>query len=320
VAHRNARLTPFGRRVLVDRILVEGWTPAAAADAAQVSRATAYKWIRRFKEAGDEGLQDRPSRPRTSPHALRRADVDRIVRARVRRKVGPHWLAAELGLPRSTIYGVLRRHGLSRLAHIDRPSGIPIRRYQKDRPGELLHIDVKKLARIPDGGGHRMRGRANAPHHSKNRVGYEFIHSAVDDCSRVAFSQILSNERGETCARFLLDAAAYFAEHGVRIEQVMTDEAKNYTRSRAFKDALAAIGATHQTTGPYRPRRNGKVERFNRTLTWEWAYVRLYRSNSDRRRAFSRWLERYNRRRPHTALGGMTPMCFLVNKVRGNYS
>lgn len=318
MAHRNARLTPFGRRVLVDRILVEGWTPAAAADAAQVSRATAYKWIRRFKEAGDEGLQDRTSRPRTSPHALQRRDVDRIVRARVRGKVGPHWLAAELGMPRSTIYGVLRRQGLSRLAHIDRPSGIPIRRYQKERPGELLHIDVKKLAKIPDGGGHRILGRSSSTRH--RGAGYEFIHSAVDDCSRVAFSQILPNERGETCARFLLEAAAFFAEHGVRIEEVMTDEAKNYTRARAFKEALDAIGASHQTTGPYRPRRNGKVERFNRTLTWEWAYARLYRSNSDRRRAFPRWVDRYNRHRPHTALEGMTPMCFLVNKVRGNYS
>jgi transposase InsO family protein len=224
-------------------------------------------------------------------------------------------------MPRSTIYGVLRRYGLSRLDHIDRPSGVPIRRYQKDRPGELIHIDVKKLGKIPAGGGHRMLGRSTTMRKQYQRgKGYDFIHSAVDDCTRIAFSQILPNERGETCAQFLLDAAARYAELGITIERVMTDEAKNYTRSHAFKDACSAVGCRHITTGPSRPRINGTVERFNRTLIWEWAYKRLYRSNAQRRKAFTRWLDHYNHRRPHTALGGLTPMAFLTNNVDGNYT
>ena len=300
-----------------------GWAPAQAAEAAQVSRATAYKWIRRYKAEGISGLEDRSSRPQLCPHALAQHQVDRILKARHRDKTGPHTLAPKLRIPRSTIYGVLLRHGLSRLDHIDRPSGVPIRRYQKDRPGELVHIDVKKLGKIPVGGGHRALGRSTSTRILKRKkgrgIGHDYIHSAVDDCTRIAFSQILHDERGETCARFLLDAGAFYAEAGITIEAVMTDEAKNYTLSRAFKDAREALGVRHQTTGPYHPWINGKVERFNRTLIWEWAYKRLYRSNAERRRAFPRWLENYNRRRPHTALGGLAPMAFLVNNVHGNY-
>ena len=323
MAHRNARLTPYGRLVLVQRVIEMGWSPAKAAEAAQVSRATAYKWVRRFKDEGLEGLEDRPSRPGVCPHALPQQHVDRILKARRRLKEGPHTLAPKLRMPRSTIYGVLRRHGMSRLDHVDRPSGVPIRRYQKERPGELVHIDVKKLGRIPVGGGHRMLGRSTTTRSIKRqkgqRIGHDFIHSAVDDCTRIAFSQILDDEKGETCARFLLEAGAFFAELGITIEAVMTDEAKNYTVARAFKDACQALGIRHQTTGPYRPWINGKVERYNRTLIWEWAYKRLYRSNAERRRVFPRWLENYNRRRPHTALGGLAPMAFLVNNVQGNY-
>lgn len=307
--------------VLVQRVIEFGWSPAKAAEACQVSRATAYKWLRRYRDEGEAGLMDRTSAPRTCPHRLAQPEIDRILKARRRQKVGPHTLAPKLRMPRSTIYGVLRRHGLARLDHVDRPSGVPIRRYQKDRPGELVHIDVKKLGKIPDGGGHRMLGRSTMTRGRKKglRIGHDFIHSAVDDCTRIAFSQILRDEKGETCARFLLDAGAFFAECGITIEAVMTDEAKNYTVSGAFKDACEALGVRHQTTGPYRPWINGKVERFNRTLIWEWAYKRLYRSNAERRRAFPRWLENYNRRRPHTALGGLAPMVFLVNNVHGNY-
>ena len=322
MAHRNARLTEFGRLVLVQRIIEMGWSPAKAAEAMQVSRATAYKWVRRYRVEGEVGLCDRSSRPNRCPHALRARQVERVLKARRRRREGPHQLAAQLGMPRSTIYGVLRRHGMSRLSHVDRPTGVPIRRYQMERPGELVHIDVKKLGKIPAGGGHRMLGRTTEARRIRFKGGgrgYDFIHSAVDDCTRIAFSQILSDERGETCARFLLDAGAFFAEKGITIERVMTDEAKNYTRSKVFKEACAAIGCRHITTGPYRPRINGKVERFNRTLIWEWAYKRLYLSNAQRRRAFPRWLDHYNRRRPHSALGGVAPMSFLVNNVRGNY-
>jgi transposase InsO family protein len=319
VAHRNARLTPFGRRLLVERVLVHGWTPAAAADAACVSRATVYKWLRRKRDEGWAGLEDRSSRPRRCPTQLPQSQVNRILRARRRRKVGPHQLADELHMPRSTIYGVLRRNGLARLGWMDRPTGIPIRRYQMSRPGELVHIDVKKLGRIPAGGGWRMRGRS-AKVAPSTGMGYDYIHSAVDDYSRLAFSQIRVDETGETCADFLIAAAQAFAEIGVVIERVMTDEARNYTVSKAFKAACRRRRIRHLTTGPYRPWINGKVERFNRTLAEECAYARLYRSNSARQTAFYRWLWHYNHNRPHTALNGRSPMDILVNKVRGNYS
>jgi transposase-like protein len=226
VAHRRARLTPLGRRLLVDRVLEMGWTAAAAADAAGVSRATCYKWIRRFNAEGEAGLLDRSSRPRTCPGAIGPKAEREILAARRRLKRGPHHLAAVLGRPRSTIYGVLRRHGRGRLDHTDRPTGVPIR-YEKDRPGELVHIDVKKLGRIPPGGGHRMLGRSTATRRAKGerRIGYDYIHACVDDHSRVAYVEVHPDERGETCAMFLLRACQFFADRGGQVESVMTDNA-----------------------------------------------------------------------------------------------
>ncbi len=320
MSHRRAKLTPAGRLLLVQRVLDLNWSPAAAADGMGVSRATVYKWIRRYLDEGPDGLEDRSSRPRRSPNALREQQVKRILKTRRRDKTGPHQLGPKLGHPRSTVYAVLRRHGMSRLHDLDRTTGIPIRRYCRENPGELLHVDVKKLGRIPPGGGHRMLGRAQGKRDRRHGVGHEYIHSAVDDCSRVAYSEILHNERGETCAGFLLRAAAFFADLGVSVERVMTDEALNYRLSAGFQEALLAIGARHLRTGPYNPKLNGKVERFHLTLKWEWAYKRLYRSNDARRRAYPRWLDYYNHRRPHTALGGSSPMTVLVSKVRGNYS
>jgi transposase InsO family protein len=217
-----------------------------------------------------------------------------------------------VGSPRSTIYGVLRRHQMSRLAHLDRPTGTPIR-YERERAGELVHVDVKKLGRIPPGGGWRMRGRSSKTVAGKKRrrIGYDYVHAAVDDHSRVAYVEVHPDERGETCARFLARAAGFFAEHGVRVEQVMTDNAMNYVRSDAFGTAMAALLITHVRIPPYRPRANGKVERFNRTLAEEWAYRRLYRSNPERLRALGRWIDFYNRRRSHTALGGRPPISRL---------
>jgi transposase len=198
MAHRNARLTEFGRLLLVQRITELGWPPAQAAESLGVSRATAYKWLARYRTEGRAGLADRPSRPRRCPHALTASQVRRVLAARRRRRQGPHRLSHHLAMPRSTVYGVLARHGMSRLAHLDRPSGAVVR-YQRERPGELVHIDVKKLGRIPDGGGHRAHGRATA---SRGRgIGYDYVHSAVDDRSRVAFSQILPDETGRTAAR-----------------------------------------------------------------------------------------------------------------------
>ena len=317
MGHANARLTPFGRLVLVQRVLEGGWAVGPAAEAVGVSRTTAYKWLRRYREEGETGLRDRAPWARSCPHALPQSLVERILRTRRRLRQGPHRLAWLLGLARSTIYGVLRRHGISRLQSLDRSSGVPIR-YCKERPGELLHLDVKKLGRIPAGGGHRKRGRARGRRHQGG--GYDFLHVAVDDASRVAYVAAFPDERGQTTARFLLEAAACFADRGVGIERVMTDRAFAYTRSRHFRQARQHLGAGHSVTRPYRPQTNGKAERFIRTLLEEWAYTRLYRSNQERLAALQDWVQFYNRRRPHTALKGQPPMAVLVNNVRGNYS
>jgi transposase InsO family protein len=327
VAHPNARLLPCGRLLLVERVLEDGWTVLAAAQAAGVSRTTVYRWIARFRAEGTVGLVDRSSAPRRRPGALPRREVERILRARRRFKHGPHRLAWELGRARSTIYDVLRREGMSRLKDFDRPTGLRIRRsIPTDHCGERMHVDVKKLGRIPAGGGHRMlgvqAGLANSRRHGKNRggVGVDYLHSMVDAHSRVAYTEILGDEKGSTCAAFVLRAARSFTSLGVPIEEVMTDEHLSYRRSRDFAEALAVIGARHRTTGPYRPRINGKVERFHRTLNDEWAYIRLYTSNAARSRALPRFLDRYNRRRPHAALGGLTPMQVLANNVGGKLS
>jgi transposase InsO family protein len=317
MTHRNARLTHFGRLLLVQRITELGWPPAQAAESLGVSRATAYKWLARYRQHGPAGLADRSSRPHRRPHALTPAQVRRVLAARRRHRQGPHRLAWRLGMPRSTIYGVLARHHMSRLAHTDRASGVVIR-YQREHPGELVHIDVKKLGRIPDGGGHRAHGRAAA---SRGRgIGYDYIHSAVDDRSRVAFSQLLPDENAMTAAGFLVEAAAFFADHGVQIQRVLTDNAKAYTESILFADTAATLGIRLKRTRRYRPQTNGKVERFNKTLLDEWAYGRPYRSNTERRRAFRRWLRFYNHRRPHTSLDNLTPMAVLVNNVHGKHS
>ena len=317
MAHRNARLTHFGRLLLVQRITELGWPAALAAESLGVSRATAYKWLARYRAHGQAGLADRSSRPHRCPHALPPSQVRRVLAARRRYRQGPHRLGYHLGMARSTVYGVLARHGMNRLAHTDRTSGAVVR-YQREHPGELVHLDVKKLGRIPDGGGHRIHGRAKG---ARGRgIGYDYVHSAIDDRSRVAFSQLLADETGATSARFLVEAAAFFADHGVVIQRVLTDNAKAYAQSLAFAETAAGLGIRLKRTRPYRPQTNGKVERFNRTLLEEWAYGRLYRSNDERHRAFSRWLRFYNHRRPHTALNGLTPMAVLVNNAHGKHS
>ena len=315
MAHRRARLTELGRAFLIHRVRVQGWSPATAAEACGVSRATVYKWLRRFDDEGAVGLRDRSSRPHHSPARLSPEAELRVVDLRQRFKLGPHALADQLQMPRSTCYAVLRRHRLHRLAWMDRPTGRVIRRYEREHPGDLIHLDVKKLGRIPPGGGHRVHGRLG--HHGTSQ-GWDRVHSAVDDHSRLAYSEIHADERGGTCAGFLRRAATFFAGHGVAIREVMTDNAQNYVRARVFKEALADLGATHITTRPFRPQTNGKVERFNRTLLEEWAYVRPYSSNRERSELLSSWLHRYNHHRSHTALGGLPP-AFRVNNLCGNY-
>jgi transposase InsO family protein len=239
---------------------------------------------------------------------LSRLEVSRILVARRRTKHGPHRLGWSLGHPRSTVYAVLRRHGLHRLDWMDRPTGRVIRRYERSRPGELVHVDVKKLGRVPPGGGWRLRGRGPTTGKNKRRrLGYDYLHAAVDDHSRLAYVEVHPDEQGSTTAAFLGRATGFFAARGVRIDAVMTDNAWTYTHSRDVQEVLSDAGARHVLIPPRRPQVNGKVERFNRTLLEEWAYVRLYTSNQARLAALSRWVRFYNERRPHTALGGLPP-------------
>jgi len=305
-------LTPFGRRLLVDRIRVEGWPVAHAASAAGVSRQTAYRWLKRWDEEGETGLEDRSSRPVHSPSRVDAEVEEQIVVDRVTHKEGPHMMSWRLGIPRSTIYRVLCRYGLSRLADLDRTSGVPLR-YERECPGELVHVDIKKLGRIPDGGGWRVHGRGKAG--TRQKVGYEYVHSMVDDHSRLAYSEVLDSENASACAGFMLRAARWFASYGYRIDRVMTDNARAYRQSRVFAEALTRIGARHLLTRPYRPQTNGKVERFHQTLLRGWAYKQPYPTNRARRQALTRFLNTYNHHRPHTSLRGQPPITRLVTHL-----
>ncbi|MFD3622990.1 IS481 family transposase, partial [Streptomyces sp. NPDC058676] len=307
MSHRNARLTVHGRRLLVDRVR-SGRPVAHVAAEMGISRPTAHKWLRRWRSEGESGLIDRPSRPRRTPHRTTAATEAQVCRLRQDRKLGPARLGPILGLPASTVHRVLTRHGLNRLAFLDRPTGQVIRRYERQRPGELIHVDVKKLGRIPDGGGHKVLGR-QAGRARRSNVGFDYVHSAVDDHSRLAYSEIHDDEKATTCAAFLRRAAAFFHAAGIdRIERVLTDNAWPYRKSFAWQQALADLGAAGKLTRAYRPQTNGKVERFNRTLLDEWAYLRPYASNVERTTALADFLHTYNHHRCHTALGGKPPI------------
>ncbi|WP_330346849.1 IS481 family transposase [Streptomyces sp. NBC_00582] len=318
MSHRNARLTVHGRRLLVERVC--GGRPVAHVAAEMgISRATAHKWIRRWRTEGEQGLHDRSSRPRTTPHRTAAAVEARVCLLRQARKLGPARLGPMLNLPASTVHRILTRHGLNRLAFLDRPTGQVIRRYERDRPGELIHVDVKKLGRIPDGGGHKVLGR-QAGRATRSGMGFDYVHSAVDDHTRLAYSEIHGDEKAATCAAFLRRAAAFFADCGIdRIERVLTDNAWPYRKSFAWQQALADLGASRKLTRAYRPQTNGKVERFNRTLLDEWAYQRPYTSNTERTAALADFLHTYNHHRCHTALGGHPPIS-RVNNASGQYT
>ncbi|MFJ7264533.1 IS481 family transposase [Streptomyces globosus] len=318
MSHRNARLTVFGRRLLVERV-ASGRPVAHVAAEMGISRATAHKWMRRWRTEGDAGLVDRSSRAHSMPHRTTAAVEAQVCDLRQARKLGPARIGPIVGLPASTVHRILTRHGLHRLAFMDRPTGTVIRRYERERPGELIHVDVKKLGRIPDGGGHKVLGR-QAGRARKSGVGYDYVHSAVDDHTRLAYSEIHHDEKADTCADFLHRAAAFFADHGIdRIERVLTDNAWSYRKAKAWKKALADLGAAGKLTRAYRPQTNGKVERFNRTLAEEWAYLRPYTSNDERTAALADFLHTYNHHRCHTALGGHPPIS-RINNAAGQYT
>ena len=300
-SHKHARLTPKGRALLVGRVLEEGWTVADASRAMGVSLRTGYKWLARFRAEGEAGLLDRSSRPRRCPGSLS-VDEQRALE-RLRRQRWPLCrIAAQAQRGMGTVSRCMKRLGLSRLKSLDPP--VPVVRYERAAPGELLHLDTKKLGRI-DGVGHRITGDRTL---NRNRgIGWDMVHLAIDDHSRVSFALIKPDERGEHCAQFLSEAVAYYAGLGVRIDRVMTDNGCGYV-SKAFKAACQALGVRHVRTRPYTPKTNGKAERFVQTSLREWAYASPYVSSAQRAAALQTFLHRYNWHRPHSALNRQPPM------------
>lgn len=332
MTHVNAPLAPLGRLRLASLIVVDGWTVRRAAERFQVSPATAAKWAARLR-AG-HSLEDRSSRPHRSPSQLPRRIEHRIIALRFTRRWGPHRIGYHLHLNRSTVERVLARYRMPKLIYLDQATGLPVRRtkpirYEKAAPGELVHVDIKKQGRIPDGGGWHAHGRGSAQDRwagaARDRAarrgasasrGYAFHHHAIDDHSRLAYSEILDDEKKETAAGFWIRANAFFEAAGITVTAVMTDNGACY-RSRSFAAALGDI--KHVWTRPYRPQTNGKVERFNRTLAQEWAYARNYLSDQARADTYPTWLHHYNHHRPHTGIGGQIP-AERVHNLTGNYT
>jgi transposase InsO family protein len=325
VSHANATLTPITRLRLAKLVVEGGWTHAAAAKMFMVSPPTAKKWADRYRQEGVAGMADRSSRPHRSPARTSPALVQKVVRLRWRRRLGPVQIGGRLGMPASTVHAVLVRCGISRLSHIDRVTGEPLRRYEHPHPGSLIHVDVTKFGNVPDGGGWRYVGRQQGKHntrmtahrtgrrgdHYRPLTGTAFLHTVIDDHSRVAYVEICTDEKAQTAIGVLQRAVAWFAERGVLVERVLSDNGSCY-RSHDWRDACIALGITHKRTRPYRPQTNGKIERFHRTLSDDWAYARLYRSETERRAALPTWIHFYNHHRIHSAIGG-TPISRLNN-------
>ena len=321
MSHANAVLTPKGRLRLARCIVEGGWPLRRAAERFQVSVTTAARWAGRYRELGENGMADRPCRPVSSPQRTSLRRERRIIAIRVNRRWGPARIGYLLGIHPSTVHRVLSRYGLARLSWLDRATGRVIRRYEHHSPGDLVHVDIKKLGRIPDGGGHRTVGRATGNRNKtgtagNRRPGYAFLHNAVDDHSRLAYTEILNDEKKETAAGFWERANAYFESCGISVQRVLTDNGSCY-RSYAFKDALGP-DIKHKRTRPYRPQTNGKVERYNRTMLDEWAYAKPYGSEHDRVAAFAEWLHHYNHHRGHTSLKGQPPASRVTN-LSGQY-
>jgi transposase InsO family protein len=292
----------------------DGWPLRRAAERFQVSHTTAARWASRYRQHGEAGMRDRSSRPHRQPHRAPAAVEEQVVRLRREHRIGPVRLAARTGIAASTAHRILRRHGLPVLAAVDRATGETVRRYERARPGELIHVDVKKLGRIPDGGGHKVLGRAvGSPNKDRrNGAGYAYLHTALDDHTRLAYTEDLTDETAATCAGFLARATAWFAQQGITVERVLTDNAWAYSKN-TWRDTCRELGISPRWTRPWRPQTNGKVERFHRTLLDEWAYQQPYTSDAERQAAFPDWLDWYNYHRPHTGIGGHTPASRVTN-------
>jgi transposase InsO family protein len=330
VVHANAVLTPRGRLLLARRVVEEGWPIALAAEHFHVSWPTAKRWASRYAAMGEAGMTDRSSRPHRSPHRTGQVVVRKIVHLRWKHRLSPLAIASRLSMPASTVHAVLVRCRLNRLSHIDIRTGEPIRRYEHDHPGALIHVDVKKLGNIPDGGGWRFVGRAQG---GKNRrstdgvtrsrshdpnLGHAFVHTVIDDHSRVAYAEIHDNERTDTAVEVLRRAVGWFGTRGVSIERVLSDNGACY-RSHAWRNACAELQIQPKRTRPYRPQTNGKIERFHRTMAAEWAFARHYPNERTRRSALPGWLHTYNHHRQHSAIGKVPPITRLTN-LPGQYS
>ena len=312
--HRNAKTCPASRLLLCVRVIDQGWSLKAAAEAAGLSERRAAAWVKRFREEGAAGLEDRSSAPRRIPHRTSPEREQAILALRDLRFTAAE-IAEALGMAHSTVSAVLKRLGRGRLARVSEPEN----RYERARPGELIHVDVKKLGRI-EAPGHRITGR-HPGHYRSRGAGWEYVHVCVDDCTRIAHVEVLADERPETAVGFLRRAVAVFAAYGIRVERLMTDNGNPY-RSRLHAQACRELGIRHLRTEAYRPRTNGKAERFIRTLLGGWAYRHAYRSSAERIGALGPFLDFYNRRRPHRGIGGRAPAAKLseLMNVAGAYT
>ena len=330
MSHANAALTPRARLKIGRLIVDEGWPVARAAERFDVSWPTANRWAKRYRESGPAGMADRSSRPHHQPTRTPQPTVRKIVHLRWKHRLGPVAIADKVGIAASTVHAVLTRCRLNRLSHVDRATGEPIRRYEHDHPGAMLHVDVKKLGNVPDGGGWRYVGRqqgkknraatAGKPRNARRspKMGTAFVHTVIDDHSRVAYAEIHDDETAITAVAVLRNAVAWFAARGVTTERVLSDNGSCY-KSHLWRDTCAELGIVHKRTRPYRPQTNGKIERFHRTLAQGWAFRRFYNSETARRKALPAWLHEYNHHRPHTAIGKVPPINRLTN-VPGQYT
>ena len=326
MSHANAALTPIQRLRVARLVVDEGWPVARAAEWFHVSWPTAKRWADRYRRYGRAGMDDASSRPHHSPYATAAPVVRKIVHLRWKQRLGPVQIADQVGLAPSTVHKILVRCRLNRLTHVDRATGQPARRYEHDHPGSLIHVDVKKLGNIPDGGGWRYLGRQQGQAsrratrdrtgiknaHAHPKVGTCFVHTVIDDHTRLAYAEIHDDETAATAAAVLARAVAWFAVRGVAVERVLSDNGSCY-RSFLWRDACAELGVVHKRTRPYRPQTNGKIERFHRTMAEGWAFKKFYNSESARRAALPACLHFYNHHRPHTAIGGSAPITRLTN-------